>query len=110
MPPLEATWEPYDLIQHQFPDFHLEDKVQVKGEGNGKPPILKTYQRRAKIRWLGLGREGWTPALWPTRGSIGRPKYITNCMCITRFGYALHGEKTGINKNNSKERGCGIFW
>ncbi|KAL6532339.1 hypothetical protein OROGR_014309 [Orobanche gracilis] len=25
----EATWEPYDMINRQFPEFNLEDKVHV---------------------------------------------------------------------------------
>ncbi|GJU18978.1 putative mitochondrial protein [Tanacetum coccineum] len=27
LPEYESTWEPFQLIQNQFPDFHLEDKV-----------------------------------------------------------------------------------
>ena len=29
LPDFEATWEDYYTIQHQFPNFHLEDKVNV---------------------------------------------------------------------------------
>ena len=39
LPPLEATWEPFDVIQQQFPYFHLEDKVKVRGGDNDRPPV-----------------------------------------------------------------------
>ena len=42
----EATWETVDGIRHQFPEFHLEDKVSLEGGSNVKPPIVKTYVRR----------------------------------------------------------------
>ena len=29
--PLEATWEPYSLIQQQFPTFHLRCSGPIKG-------------------------------------------------------------------------------
>jgi len=29
LPPLEASWEPYHQILHQFLEFHLEDKVSL---------------------------------------------------------------------------------
>lgn len=33
LPTFEATWEPLSLLQAQFPEFHLGDKVFQKGEG-----------------------------------------------------------------------------
>ena len=39
LPPLEATWEVFSLIQQQFPTFHLEDKVKVLGGSIDRPPI-----------------------------------------------------------------------
>ncbi|KAL6547259.1 hypothetical protein OROMI_022980 [Orobanche minor] len=29
LPDFEATWEEYDMLNGQFPDFNLEDKVQI---------------------------------------------------------------------------------
>ena len=29
----EATWESSSVIQHQFPNFHLEDKVRLLAGG-----------------------------------------------------------------------------
>ncbi|KAI0502429.1 hypothetical protein KFK09_017378 [Dendrobium nobile] len=29
LPDYEATWEPYEMVKQQFPDFHLEDKVNL---------------------------------------------------------------------------------
>lgn len=29
LPREEATWENYDVLQHQFPSFHLEDKMSL---------------------------------------------------------------------------------
>jgi len=48
LPPLEATWEPYDMLQQQFPDFHLEDKVSSMGGGIDRRPIQFRYQRQNK--------------------------------------------------------------
>ena len=45
LPPLEATWEPYNMIQQQFPIFHLEDNVRVLEGSNDRPPVYQTYQR-----------------------------------------------------------------
>lgn len=41
-----ATWEDVLTIQEQFPDFNLEDKVDLEGESNGR--ILRVYERRSK--------------------------------------------------------------
>ncbi|KAL2485561.1 Ribonuclease H-like domain containing protein [Abeliophyllum distichum] len=46
LPILEATREPFGLINQQFPSFHLEDKVSLAEQGNDKLPIHKTYKRR----------------------------------------------------------------
>ena len=48
LPAHESSWEPYILIQNQFPSFHLEDKVTVRAGGIDKPPIQFTYSRRRK--------------------------------------------------------------
>lgn len=42
------NWEPYNMIQQQFPIFHLEDKVQVQEESNDRSLVYQTYQRRHK--------------------------------------------------------------
>lgn len=45
-----STWENYEVIKTEFPDFHHEDKEQLIGEGNNVKAIknnkLKTYARR----------------------------------------------------------------
>ncbi|KOM57691.1 hypothetical protein LR48_Vigan11g072400 [Vigna angularis] len=43
-----ATWEEEQYIRQQFPDFNLEDKVDLGEEGNVRP--LKVYMRRNKRR------------------------------------------------------------
>lgn len=48
--PESATWEQATLIQEQFPEFHLKDKVTLWGVGDDRPPILKVYSRRGKNR------------------------------------------------------------
>ena len=45
LPLIEATWEPYNMIQQQFPTFHVEDKVKVREGSNDRPPMHWTYQR-----------------------------------------------------------------
>lgn len=44
----EATWEDLDLMQQQYPDFHLEDKVKVWDASIDKPPLIHVYARRPK--------------------------------------------------------------
>jgi len=44
----ENTWEEYAIIDQQFPDFHLEDKVILIGKGNDVPQVIKNYSRRPK--------------------------------------------------------------
>ncbi|TXG60193.1 hypothetical protein EZV62_014766 [Acer yangbiense] len=46
LPTFEATWEDYLAIVNQFPEFHLEDKVNVWAGGNVRPQIRFTYSRR----------------------------------------------------------------
>lgn len=53
MPSFEATWESADVIDEQFPEFHLENKVKVlvggiaTFQGNKKKPYATlTYTRR----------------------------------------------------------------
>ncbi|XP_050939335.1 uncharacterized protein LOC127148944 [Cucumis melo] len=50
LPPHEATWEDCNDFKHQFPDFHLEEKVDLEEESSVKPPILFTYNRRNNRR------------------------------------------------------------
>ncbi|CAJ2675282.1 unnamed protein product [Trifolium pratense] len=38
-PPDEASWEDVDIITACYPNFHLEDKVILEGEGSDTPPI-----------------------------------------------------------------------
>lgn len=46
--PVEATWECFDLINQQFPSFHLADKVTKMSGVINRPPIKYTYSRRTK--------------------------------------------------------------
>ena len=48
LPDFEDSWEPFEVIQQQFPSFNLEDKVQLWAAANVKPPIQITYVRRGK--------------------------------------------------------------
>ncbi|KAA0055708.1 protochlorophyllide-dependent translocon component 52 [Cucumis melo var. makuwa] len=48
LPPHEATWEDCNDFKHQFPDFHLEDKVDLEEESSVRPPLLFTYNRKNK--------------------------------------------------------------
>ena len=52
LPDWEATWEDFEQINNLFPDFHLEDKVNVWARGNARnsrsQPALLTFKRRGK--------------------------------------------------------------
>ncbi|KAA0065905.1 transposon Tf2-1 polyprotein isoform X1 [Cucumis melo var. makuwa] len=58
LPPHEATWEVCDDFKQQFPDFHLEDKVDLEEESSVKPPMLFTYNRRNKRKLAREMKEG----------------------------------------------------
>ena len=49
LPPHEATWEDCNDFRQQFPDFHLEDKVDLEEESDARPPILFKYSRKNNI-------------------------------------------------------------
>lgn len=50
LPDYEATWEPFDIINQQFPTFNLEDKVHVWEGSNDTTQHLgrfgQVYRRR----------------------------------------------------------------
>ncbi|PKU61033.1 hypothetical protein MA16_Dca029063 [Dendrobium catenatum] len=46
LPDYEATWEPYERVKHQFPDFHLEDKVVLWEGGIVRPVLCEPVQNQ----------------------------------------------------------------
>lgn len=52
LPTSEATWESFEQIQQQFPEFPLEDKVNFQGGSNDMIAgrFGKVYERRSKKR------------------------------------------------------------
>ena len=48
LPEHEASWECYDEIQRLYPTFHLEDRVNLKGEGIGR------FLMTVLVRWIRL--------------------------------------------------------
>ncbi|KAA0039461.1 Ty3/gypsy retrotransposon protein [Cucumis melo var. makuwa] len=48
LPKYEASWESYEEMKEKYPTFHLEDKVNLKGESNVRPLIRQVYSRRKK--------------------------------------------------------------
>ncbi|KAA0060678.1 putative retroelement pol polyprotein [Cucumis melo var. makuwa] len=50
LPDYEASWEDYDEMHQRYPNLHLEDKVNLKGGSNVRPPIKLVYQRRNKLQ------------------------------------------------------------
>lgn len=58
LPASEATWEAYDRIRQQFPDFHLGDKVSLWGGGDDTNRDPKTQGRWGRF----YSRKGTTGA------------------------------------------------
>ena len=48
LPAYEDSWELFEVIQSQFPNFNLEDKVNAWVAGYDKLGIQVTYARRKK--------------------------------------------------------------
>lgn len=44
----EASWENWEALLKQFPDCHLEDKVDVQRGSIAVPPVRFTYTRRRR--------------------------------------------------------------
>ena len=55
LPVCEDSWELFEVIQSQFPNFNLEDKVNAWVAGNDKPRIQVTYARRRKGKSPAIG-------------------------------------------------------
>ncbi|GJR14281.1 hypothetical protein Tco_0796933 [Tanacetum coccineum] len=53
LPTYEATSELYSIIEKQFPDFHLEDKVAIWEGSIDKTWFRETYQMRPRNKWRG---------------------------------------------------------
>ena len=63
----EAIWEDYEDMNRRFPEFHLENKVNLEKECNDKPSIIHQYTRRGKknqgakckyqCRHMGVGQD-----------------------------------------------------
>lgn len=45
----EATWEIIEFIKGQFPDAHLEDKVEANQGSIVRPSIIQTFHRRGNL-------------------------------------------------------------
>ena len=50
LPAFESSWEDFEVINTQFPSFHLEDKVRVQEGGIVRPLVKYTYVRRNKAK------------------------------------------------------------
>ena len=59
LPEYESTWELARLIHQRFPEFQLEDKLNLLAGRDGKTPVL-TYYRRKRNRLNKGGRSGTT--------------------------------------------------
>ncbi|OIT32285.1 hypothetical protein A4A49_14426 [Nicotiana attenuata] len=43
LPDFENTWESYEVIDAQFPHFHLEDKLKLVGPSIVRPAVTRVY-------------------------------------------------------------------
>ncbi|TYK30692.1 RNA-directed DNA polymerase (Reverse transcriptase) [Cucumis melo var. makuwa] len=48
LPKHEASWESYDEMHKLYPNLHLEDKVNLEGGSNVRPPTKFVYKRKNK--------------------------------------------------------------
>ena len=55
LPTYEDSWELFEVIQSQFPNKNLEDKVNACVAGNDKPQIPVTHARRKKGKSTATG-------------------------------------------------------
>ncbi|GKD45909.1 putative mitochondrial protein [Tanacetum coccineum] len=53
LPGYESTWELFETIKKQFPEFHLKDKVAVWEGSIGKDRFKEVYQRRERKNYKG---------------------------------------------------------
>ncbi|EXB28923.1 Cleavage stimulation factor subunit 1 [Morus notabilis] len=54
LPDYESSWELFDVIQQQFPEFHLEDKVTLLGGGEVDKPLLRQVYNVARCARFSL--------------------------------------------------------
>ncbi|KAA0067390.1 Retrotransposable element Tf2 [Cucumis melo var. makuwa] len=47
LPEHEASWESYEEMHQLYPNFHLEDKVNLEGGSNVRPPVKQNYSPAA---------------------------------------------------------------
>ena len=46
LPDFESTWESARMIHQRFPEFQLEDKLNLLAGRNGRTPIITYYRRK----------------------------------------------------------------
>ena len=56
LPNHEATWEMYEEVQRKYPSLHLEDKVNLEGRSNDRPPIVFSIVEGIRRRFSMSGR------------------------------------------------------
>ncbi|GJT00862.1 putative mitochondrial protein [Tanacetum coccineum] len=89
LPEYESTWEPFQLIHNQFPDFHLEDKVLLWEGGRSSallPPLERSMFVIYSIFFLLFGRLLQLVQLGPSAASKLLRKLRMECMSSASFG------------------------
>ncbi|EXB92329.1 hypothetical protein L484_004650 [Morus notabilis] len=100
MSPAEAMWEPFELIQGQFPMFHLEDKVTHWEGSTDKPPIWFTYARRGKHGRKEKERKKQDHWFDRVSSKIALEPNFPNREIIEMYMCDNHGSFTGIIGNH----------
>ena len=73
----DSTWEDMNVIRGQFPEFYLEDKASLQGEGNdaNEGRVLKNAYNRARRQRLKMDRASMQPGSSGAGGPRGGPNH-----------------------------------